>query len=116
MADREPYYLHTPDRTAQDPGTVMDSYTWKPLEFLNAYRFLISVFFVALFSTNVLFPPLASMSQPLFLYVSVSVFGLEHNFCPDAALATSRIQGSGFTTTLHGYRRDHSADACQRRG
>ena len=71
MADREPYYLHSPDRIAQDPGTVTDSYTWKPLEFLNAYRFLISVFFVALFYTDFLFPPLASANKPLFFNVSI---------------------------------------------
>jgi two-component system sensor histidine kinase PilS (NtrC family) len=62
--------LQSSDGTAQDPGT--DSYTWKPLEFLNTYRFLISVFFTALFYTDFLFPPLASMNKPLFFYVSVA--------------------------------------------
>jgi len=70
VASREPYYLHAQGGTTHDPDAA--SYTWKPLEFLNAYRFLISVFFTALFYTDYLFPPLASMSQSLFLYVSVS--------------------------------------------
>jgi two-component system sensor histidine kinase PilS (NtrC family) len=70
VAGREPYYLHTPNGTAQDPDA--DSYTWKPLEFLNTYRFLISVFFAALFYTDFLFPPLASMNKPLFFYVSAT--------------------------------------------
>ena len=74
MANREPYYLHAQGGTAHDPDAA--SYTWKPLEFLNTYRFLISVFFTALFYTDYLFPPLASMSKSLFLYVSVSYLGL----------------------------------------
>ncbi len=74
MAGREPYYLHPQGGTAHDPDTA--SYTWKPLEFLNTYRFLISVFFTALFYTDYLFPPLASMNKPLFFNVSVSYLAL----------------------------------------
>ena len=78
MVSREPYYLHTTEGVKQEPDT--ESYTWKPLEFLNAYRFLISIFFVALFYTGFLFPPLASMSKSLFLYVSVAYLGLSIMF------------------------------------
>ncbi len=70
MNNREPYYLPTADGAVQDPDTA--SYTWKPLEFLNAYRFLISAFFATLFYTDLLFPPLASMNRPLFFNVSVA--------------------------------------------
>ena len=70
MVKREPYYLHAQSTAGHDPDTA--SYTWKPLEFLNTYRFLISVFFTALYYADLLFPPLASMNKPLFLYTSVS--------------------------------------------
>jgi two-component system sensor histidine kinase PilS (NtrC family) len=78
VAEREPYFLHSPDGTAHDPDT--DSYTWKPLEFLNTYRFLISVFFVALFYSGFMFAPLASMHKSLFLYVSLSYLTLSMIF------------------------------------
>jgi two-component system sensor histidine kinase PilS (NtrC family) len=74
VANREPYYLHAQGGTTHDPDVA--SYTWKPLEFLNTYRFLISVFFSALLYTDYLFPPLASMNKSLFFYVSVSYLAL----------------------------------------
>ncbi len=74
MASQKPYYLHAHGGAAHDPDAA--SYTWKPLEFLNAYRFLISVFFTALVYTDLLFPPLASINKALFFYTSLSYLGL----------------------------------------
>jgi two-component system sensor histidine kinase PilS (NtrC family) len=74
VTKQEPYYLHVQGGTAHDPDAA--SYTWKPLEFLNVYRFLISVFFTALFYTDLLFFPLARMNKALFFNTSVSYLGL----------------------------------------
>ena len=95
MAKREPYYLHAQSAASHDPDAT--SYTWKPLEFLNAYRFLISVFFTALVYTNLLFPPLASMNRDLFLHTSVSYLGLSIIF---AAMLRARKPGFRLQVSL----------------
>ncbi len=77
MAVQNPYHF---DRFAY-PGELLGgsdeyAYTWKPLEFLNAYRFLISVVLSALFYVNALFPPLASRAPLLFFGTSIAYLGL----------------------------------------
>ena len=57
-------------------GTDEYAYTWKPLEFLNAYRFLISVLLSALFYVDALFPPLASKAPLLFFGTSIAYLSL----------------------------------------
>ena len=74
MTKRQPYYPQA--QRGPTPGPDMAGYTWKPLAFLNAYRFLISIFFTALFYTDYLFPPLASMNKTLFFYAGLSYLGL----------------------------------------
>ncbi len=58
------------------PGSDDYAYTWKPLEFLNAYRFLISVLLSALFYVDALFPPLASRAPLLFFGTSIAYLSL----------------------------------------
>jgi len=80
MTVQDPFHLPSPSRGFQDSGEI--SYTWKPLEFLNAYRFLISVFLTALIYTDTLFAPLASTSPRLFLFTTLGYLGLSLVYAP----------------------------------
>ncbi len=52
-----------------------ESYTWKPLAFLNTYRFLISFVLVILTYSHALIPPLGSMDRELFFGTSLGYLG-----------------------------------------
>lgn len=77
---QDPFNLQSPARSFQDADEI--TYTWKPLEFLNAYRFLISVFLTALIYTDTLFAPLGSTSPRLFLFTTLGYLGLSLIYAP----------------------------------
>ena len=80
MTAQDPFNLQSPTRSFQDSDEI--TYTWKPLEFLNAYRFLISVFLVALIYTDSLFAPLGSSSPRLFLFTTLAYLVLSLVYAP----------------------------------
>ncbi len=81
-----------------NPGVVDEaSYTWKPLEFLNAFRFLISFFFSALYFTDQLFPPLGSSNPDLFFATSMGYLALSVAF---TLMLRWRQPGFGMQTSL----------------
>lgn len=80
MNAQEPFNFQSPASGLQDSDEI--AYTWKPLEFLNAYRFLISVFLASLFYTDTLFAPLGSTNPRLFLATTLGYLGMSLLYVP----------------------------------
>jgi two-component system sensor histidine kinase PilS (NtrC family) len=59
------------------PGQGADSYarTWRPLRFLNLYRFALAALFVLLYKLGELPPPLGSAAPGLFYNISLTYLG-----------------------------------------
>ena len=80
MTAQDSFNYQSPASSLQ--GSDETAYTWKPLEFLNAYRFLISVFLAALIYTDTLFAPLGSTNPRLFLATTVGYLALSLVYAP----------------------------------
>mgnify|MGYP000662241253 CR=1 FL=1 len=80
MTAQDSFNYQSPASSLQ--GSDETAYTWKPLEFLNAYRFLISVFLAALIYTDTLFAPLGSTNPLLFLATTVGYLALSLVYAP----------------------------------
>ena len=75
MAAHEPFNYQA-ERFSPFSDVDETTYTWKPLEFLNTFRFLISFVLIALIYSNLLFEPLGSRDNTLFFAVSAVYLAL----------------------------------------
>jgi len=74
MNAQEPYPF--PSAGAHSSEMDESAYTWKPLEFLNTFRFLIGFFLTTLFYAKLQFHPLGSVDRSLFYGAAVSYLAL----------------------------------------
>jgi len=75
MAEYDPFNYQA-ERISPYSDVDETTYTWKPLEFLNTFRFLISFMLITLIYSTILIAPFGSRDHELFFAVSAAYLAL----------------------------------------